>query len=272
MSDALQRVVITTPDPEAPAGHEEAMIALVDSKAAPAPSDRPAWLPEKFKTPEDMAASYAALESKLGAGVPASPATPAAPVTPPVVDPAAPVVPPVVPGDAAAAVAKAGLNMADLNAEYAKDGSISDTSYTKLAAAGFDKATVDNYVAGQQALVTLFETDVKSVTPGGPEKFPEMVEWAKANMTEAQITEFNAAVSSGNKDRAKLAVMGLGSAFTAAVGSEPALIGGRPVPAGNGDVYESLAQMQKDMSSKEYKTDPAFRSKVQAKLGRSSIM
>tara|TARA_R110000822_G_scaffold45294_8_gene121235 strand:- start:906 stop:1616 length:711 start_codon:yes stop_codon:yes gene_type:complete len=31
-------------------------------------SDRPEWLPEKFSTPEDMAASYSSLESKLGQG------------------------------------------------------------------------------------------------------------------------------------------------------------------------------------------------------------
>ena len=30
--------------------------------------DRPEWLPEKFKSPEDMAASYSALESKLWQG------------------------------------------------------------------------------------------------------------------------------------------------------------------------------------------------------------
>lgn len=268
MSDALQRVVITTPDPVAPAGHEAAMIALVDSKEAPAPSDRPAWLPEKFKTAEDMAASYAELERKQSGAAPV-----VAPVVAPEAAPAvAPEAAPVVPGDAAAAVVKAGLNMADLNAEYANTGAISDNSYSKLAAAGFDKTTVDSYVAGQQALVTLFETDVKSATPGGPEKFPEMVEWAKVNMSEAQIAEFNAAVGSGNKDRAKLAVMGLGSAFTAAVGSEPTLLGGRPAMATAGDVFESLTQMKAAMSSKEYKTDPAYRAKVQAKLGRSSIM
>jgi hypothetical protein len=31
-------------------------------------SDRPEWLPEKFKSPEDMALSYSELESKLGQG------------------------------------------------------------------------------------------------------------------------------------------------------------------------------------------------------------
>lgn len=263
MSDALERVTITIPDTVAPPGHDAAMIALVDSKAAPAATDRPAWLPEKFKTPEDMAASYAALETKLG--TPA--AAVAAPVTPAVADTAAPVA-----AQADAAVVKAGLNMAELNTEFATSGSLSEASYTKLAAVGFDKATVDSYVAGQQALVAQFENDVKSATPGGPEKFPEMVEWAKVNMSEPQIAEFNAAVSSGNKDRARLAVAGLGAAFSKDVGSEPSLQNGRQGAASAGDVFESIAQMQVAMSSKEYKTDPAFRAKVQAKLGRSSIM
>jgi len=31
-------------------------------------SDRPEWLPEKFKTPEDLVTSYSALEGKLGKG------------------------------------------------------------------------------------------------------------------------------------------------------------------------------------------------------------
>ena len=29
------------------------------------PSERPEWLPEKFKTPEDLAKSYSELEKKL---------------------------------------------------------------------------------------------------------------------------------------------------------------------------------------------------------------
>ena len=42
----------------------EATEAPVVSEA----TDRPEWLPEKFKTPEDLASSYTALEQKLGAG------------------------------------------------------------------------------------------------------------------------------------------------------------------------------------------------------------
>lgn len=260
MSDALERVTLVTPDPVAPVGHDEAMIALVDAKAAEN-SDRPDWLPAKFKTPEDMAASYAALEAKQGGAQPAE--TPVVPSAAIPVD--------ATPADANAVVVKAGLNMSELNTEFAASGTLSEASYTKLAAVGFDKAAVDQYVAGQQALQAAFQTEVMASTPGGADKYGEMVEWAKVNMTDAQISAYNTAVGSGNKDQAKLAVAGLGASFKAAVGSEPALQGGR-VNGAVADVFESLAQMKVAMSDKRYKTDHAYRSAVQQKLGRSNIM
>lgn len=262
MSDALERVVLVTPDAVAPVGHDQKMIDLVDSKAAASvpPVERPAWLPEKFKTVEDMAASYAALEAKQSAA------------TPEVV---APVVTPVVtvdaPADATAVVQKAGLDMNVLNTEFAQTGTLSADSYAKLAVVGFDKSAVDNYVAGQNALATQFQSEVMAVTPGGAEKYSEMVEWAKANLSPAEITAYNASVSTGDKDRAKLAVAGLGASFTAAVGNEPTLKGGR-TGGSSADVFESLAQMKVAMSDKRYKSDHAYRATVQAKLGRSNIM
>lgn len=266
---SVESVVLLTPDSgAAPAGHDQAMMDLADGKPAAAPS-RPDWLPEKFKTVEEMATSYKELESKLGGAKPA--ATPEA--TPVVTPPVAPVdALKVAPADpAAAAVATAGLDMAALNAEFATAGTLSDVSMAKLAAAGFDKATVDNYVAGQQALMTAHQADVMTATPGGADRYPAMVEWAKANLSAPQIDAYNAAVSSGNKDTAKLAVAGLGAQFTASVGSEPTLASGRVTPASS-DVFESLQQMKVSMSDPRYKNDPAFRPSVAAKLGRSSIM
>ena len=263
MSDALERVTLVTPDPVAPEGHDAAMIALVDAKATEN-SGRPDWLPAKFATAEDMAASYAALEAKQGGAKPTD-----APVVTPVDKPADALA--ITPTDATAVVEKAGLNMNELNTEFATLGNLSEASYTKLAAVGFDKAAVDNYVAGQQALQAAFQTEVMSATPGGAEKYQDMVAWAKVNMTPEQINAYNTSVSSGNKDQAKLAVAGLGASFKAAVGYEPNLQGGQ-VNGGIADVFESLAQMKAAMSTKEYKTDSAYRAKVQAKLGRSSIM
>lgn len=266
MSDGLERVTIVTPNEPPPEGHDEKMIALVDSKAAAAAAgERPEWLPSKFATVEELAASYKELESKLGGTKPeaAAPAPATAPTTPPAVTP--------IPTDPAAAVAAAGLDMAALNAEYASTGDLSEASRAALAAKGFDKATVDNYIEGQKARATQFQADVLSATPGGAEKYAEMVAWAKANLTEAEVVAYNKAIDTNDANVAKLAVAGLGARFTAAVGSEPTLIGGKP-DAAQGDVFGSIAEMKVAMSDKRYRDDPAYRRSVAEKLGRSNIL
>ena len=97
-----------------------------------------------------------------------------------------------------------------------------------------------------------------------------MIEWAKANMTPAEIAAYNAAVSSGNADQAKLAALGLSAKFSKAVGSDPQrLLGGQK--AGSDDVFESTAQVTEAMRDPRYAKDPAYRAKVQAKLSRSNI-
>lgn len=267
----VQSVTLITPNPVAPPDHDAKMIALVDSKSQPpapalppvdAPADRPSWLPEKFKTAEEMATSYAALEAKLS-GAKAPEATPPAKTADPLAIPPADVV--------ADAVASAGLDMAAMSAEFAAEGDLSEATRAALAAKGFDKATVDGYIAGQQALATQFQNDVMSATPGGADKYSEMVEWAKVNLSEADIAAYNTAVNTSDRAVAKLAVAGLGVRFAAAVGSEPVLSGGR-VAASAGDSFASLQEMKVAMGSYEYKTDPAFRAKVAEKLARSSIM
>ena len=261
----IDRVTLITPDAVAPEGHDAKMMAVVDAAAAKnAPTDRPSWLPEKFATVEDLAASYAELEAHQGSAK--KEAAPEA-ATP---DPAK-VDTPETPADPSSVVAKAGLDMGALNSEYAKDGKLSEDSLAKLEAVGVDRATVDQYIAGRVALSAAYDLDVTSVTPGGSEAYAGMAEWAKVNMSPAEIDSYNDAVSSGNKDRAKLAVQGLGARYTADVGNEPRLMGGR-TGTSQADSYESLAQMKVDMKDPRYKNDPAFRRVVAEKLGRSPIM
>ena len=50
---------------EAAAADGRDFVTAEDVQAAQ-PQDRPEWLPEKFKTPEDLAKSYTELQSKLG--------------------------------------------------------------------------------------------------------------------------------------------------------------------------------------------------------------
>lgn len=270
----MESIVIATPNTPSPEGHDAAMIAKADAATAAAaaaaggtpvvppvvtPAVRPEGIPEKFWDAEkgevrvaDLAKSYSELESKNGRP------TETPPVVPPVVDPAA------------AAATKAGLDMAALEAEYRTDGKISDANLAKLKDAGFAEADVATYIAGREALVAQFESGVMEAAPGGAAKYGEMMEWAKANLSQPEIAAYNKAMESGDVNQAKLAAAGVGVKFSAAVGSEPDLAGGR-VTTAPGDVYASMAQVTADMKDPRYGKDPAFRATVQAKLGRSEL-
>jgi hypothetical protein len=260
----VDTVVIQSTPPEAPEDHDQKMVAKVDAANAPPPAegtegtppeDRPQWLPEKFKSPEDMAKAYAELESKLGQKPAETP----------------PTEPQAEPQEAQQALAEKGLDLQDFSAEFAQKGELSTESYEKLEKAGFDRKLVDQYIEGQRALAAQYETSIMGEV-GGTEKYTEMVTWAKANMTPAEIDAFNTAVSSGNKEQAKLAVLGLNTKYLQSVGSDPQrLIGGRNV-AESSDTFESMAQVTAAMKDPKYKSDPAYRAKVQSKLARSNVM
>ena len=266
MADVDSVVITSTPE-VAPEGHDAKMVALVDGATNPSkdlleggdPASRPEWLPEKFQSVEDMAKAYAELEAKLGAK----------PQDNPQADPAT--------ADTnqsgqnpEQALNEKGLDLSTFTTEFNTKGELSAESYAKLAAAGFDKGIVDNYINGQKAVAAQYETAVTAEV-GGSEKYSEIVTWAKANMTDAEINAYNAAVSSGDLAQAKLAVLGLSAKFSKANGNEPRLVQGRTTSASE-DVFESTAQLTEAMRDQRYRNDPAFRAKVQSKLARSNIL
>lgn len=261
----VDTVVIQSTPPATPGDHDQKMIDKVDAASNPPvegtegtpPEDRPQWLPEKFKSPEDMAKAYSELEAKLGQAKPADP---------PAADPAAPS-----PADPEAALADKGLDLQDFSSEFAQKGELSAESYEKLAKAGYSRQIVDQYIEGQRAVAARFETDIMSEV-GGAEKYSAITAWAKANLTPQEIAAYNTAVSSGNADQAKLAALGLGAKFERANGSDPQRLLGGQGAGSAGDVFESMAQVTAAMKDPLYKNDPAFRAKIQAKLSRSNVI
>lgn len=261
----LNTVVIQTPETtgDAPADHNQKMIdkangvlTTADPETPPV-GDRPAWLPEKFKSPEEMAASYAALESKLGA--------PAEPVA----EPADPTANSVSADDKAVddALSKSNLSLQEFSQEFDAKGELSEASYAKLLTAGFDKSLVDNYIAGQQARASLHTAELKN-SVGGDQAFNEMTQWAKATLTPSEINAYNASVSSSNIDAAKLALSGLKARYTAANGKEPTFVkaqGAQTVA----DQFNSNHEVKAAMKDPRYKQDSAYRASVAQKIARS---
>lgn len=265
----VDTVVIQSTPPAAPEDHDQKMAAKVDqanaappvegTEGTPPAEDRPQWLPEKFKSPEDMAKAYAELEAKLGQAKPAAPAE----NTP---EPSQ-----ATSADAEKQLADKGLNLQDFSAEFAQKGELSAESYEKLAKAGYDKGLVDQFIEGQKARASQFESAIKTEV-GGADAYVNMVTWAKANLSPSEIDAYNAAVSSGNADQAKLAALGLKMKFDTANGSDPQRLLGGQGSTSTADVFESVAQLKEAMKDPRYKTDSAYRAQVQQKLGRSNVL
>lgn len=258
-------MVETVTIPAAPSGPTlEQQAAALDAAKAAANSanpplngeeeaqERPEWLPEKFKTVEDMAKAYAELEKAKGKGKDETP--------------------PASEEDANAAVESAGLNMEALSAEYSENGDLSEASYEALAKQGITKEMVEVYISGQEARLQSVRSELLAPVGGDETVYAELTGWAADNLSDAEIESFNSVLESGNVPAIKLAVADLSTKYKNANGTEPGReLGGKP-GAGGAAVYESTADLMKDMQNPEYAKNPAFRAKVSAKLERSNIL
>ena len=218
--------------------------------------ERPSWLPEKFKSPEDLAKAYDELERKLSAGQKPDAAQTEDKTDEPSQD------------EVKAAVDSAGLDFDALTAEFSQNGDISAESREALAKAGYGEDLIDNYLEGQRAIMQLNRMEVFNEA-GGEDAYVAMTTWAAAALSDAEINAYNEAVESGDKAKVKLAVAGLKAKFEASNGVEPKLVNGGTGQI-SGDVFRSTAELTAAMRDPRYKTDPAYRADVQSKLARSN--
>jgi len=271
MGDTLSVSMDTSKDVAIPTLEEEA--AKYDNLDSSA-EDRPEWLPEKFKSAEDLARAYSELEKKLGTRTPAQEekvaetnSTEEAEADTGEGDEQET---PTAEEQAREVTEKAGLNFDELSKSYWEDGSLTEAQYAKLDEAGIPKAIVDQFIAGQEALIDSTRQSVFN-SVGGENNYNAMTEWAANNFSPEEIAAYNGAVNSGDSASAMMAVKGLKARFDATVGFEPQReVRGETARAG-ATTYRSISEMEKDMADPRYKNDPAFRRDVERKLARSDI-
>lgn len=227
---------------------------IVDPTKAVTPpakaDERPTWLPEKFKTAEDMAVAYKELETKQG--------------QPAKVEP--------IPADAAAAaVEKAGLDVTAISKEYTDNGGkLTEATMKTLATKGITPEMVTGYISGLQAQATQTRTEMEAIA-GGAEKLQSVYSWAKTNLAPQEIKAYDDLIGAGNFALAKTVLHGIVSRFTTATGTDPKLVTGGVVHAADAPPYESTAQVREAMSDPRYQTDEAYRQKVAKRLGNTSM-
>lgn len=239
-------------DPES----EEAVDAVSEEQTQETQEDRPEWLPEKFKSPEDMANAYSELEKKMGAG-----ANEQEQEEGETTDEEEQ------PDDNT----KEDTNTNDVIVEASKeffenDGVISEETYKNLAEIGLPKELVDSYAAGQQALQQSEEGSIKSVTEGN---WDQMAEWAANNLSPEEVETFDEIVQNGTVEQARLATKGLYAQFKAENGVSPKLVQGA-VSGSSTMPFKSNQELARAMSDPRYKSgDKSYHEEIDRRIAAS---
>lgn len=227
-------------------GTTKVTIDTTPKPAAPAADpNRPKWLPEKFKTPEDFAAAYKELETKQGAKPAAEP-------------------------DNKPAIDTSKVDMPALAKEFAEKGKLSPETLKSLETKGIPAAAVDAYVAGLQAQAGALRSSLIAVA-GGEDQLKAIYDWAGQNLSQAEVTAYNAQVNSGNTETAKLALSGIVSKYAAATGTDPKLVSGEETPAGGEAGFASDAEIVAAMSDPRYAIDEAYRKQVAKRMEKTEM-
>ena len=229
----------------------------------------------KFKSVEDLAASYKELECKLGAATEEDQAETSeqeeTETTESDFDAEEYY------GDGLASVLEeVGIDPQEISNRFTETGEINDDDYAKLGEAGFSKQVIDTYLDGlRNGGVTgedIASAQIQGIKDsiGGDDNYSKMVAWAVDNLPANEVNEFNSLTETGNATAIKFAVQGLYSQYNNAMGVEPNLVTGRASQSGP-TPFRSTAEVVTAMSDPRYGKDVTYTEDVQRRIGSSDV-
>ena len=207
---------------------------------------RPNWLPEKFKSAEELAKAYGELEKKMSAPKEEVP-------------------------ESAEEAPEEVQQLDKYYEEYTENNELSDKSYTELESMGLSRDLVDGYIAGQKALA---DNDVATIhnVVGGQDNYANLLDWSAKNLSQTEKDAFNDTIDNGSTEQVKIAVLGLMSKAGMTPNSNQQNLFEGDVNVTNTDSFGSVAQVTEAMNDPRYAKDPAYRKEVEEKLARSSVI
>lgn len=211
--------------------------------------DRPAWLPAKFNSVEDLAKGYTALEQQFHARTSAEGGNNDLTITSPDNQ-------------------GKGLNLDGLAQEFVQgQGRLSEATLRSLEAKGISRADAMSLAESRvSAAVAVADSVFNEV--GGRDAYTQLTQWASANLSPAEQQAFNSAVKAG-RAQAMLAVRGLKMSYESANGKLPNLEqGGRPGTGGGG--FRSMQEQMAAQKDPRYGSDPAYTDDVMKKIEASA--
>ncbi len=227
----------------------------------------------KFKSVEDLAASYKELEGKLGQ---VSEEDQATEETEEQTQEEGEFNAEEYYGDGLASVLEeVGIDPVDITDRFNESGEISEDDYSKLSEAGFSKQVVDTYLDGLRGVGEGDEIPTQQIqnikdSVGGDQAYEQMADWCQQNLSEQEIKAFDKITETADAPVIQLAVEGLYTRYQNAMGVEPDLVTGRPAASGP-NPYRSTAEVVAAMSDKRYGKDVSYTEDVQNRLAGSDV-
>ena len=226
----------------------------------------------KFKSVEDLAASYKELEGKLGQVTEEDqPQSEEETETTDSEFNAEEYY-----GDGLASVLEeVGIDPQEISERFYNDDGISEDDYAKLGEAGFSRQIIDTYLdglrgGGQSEDIASNQIQGIKDSVGGDENYSKMVAWALESLPAEEVKAFNDLTETANAPAIKLAVQGLYSQYNNAMGVEPSLVSGR-ASSGGPTPFRSTAEVVTAMSDPRYGKDVTYTEDVQRRLGGSDV-
>lgn len=225
-----------------------------DQQVSEQTPERPEWLPEKFKSAEDMANAYQELEKKQSTKQEEEKSNENT-EEPKAEDPK------ISSQDTDAAIQKA-------SESFNQNGKLGDKDYINLEKVGISREMVDTYIKGQEAIADGITLEIHN-SVGGGDNYEAMSNWASENLPESEIKAYDNLVENASVDEAKIAVQGLYARFIQSGGKPPNLTQGN-VTGSSVKPFNSAAQVTAAMSDPRYANDPAYRATIERRLAVSN--
>lgn len=257
----------------APGQEELAQQLMGGAELQPEPQQESELIGGKFNTQEDLLKAYQELERKQSQGSTDSDSSAQTQAY--------------TPEDALGvygeeivnAVSEAGLNMADLMWQADNGGDISQHYDALAQAIGVPRQVVENYVSkAQPAAAPEGVVDEVAIMNevGGQEAFNQLSDWARSNLSQQELADYNAVVDGGNNQAIRWALKAMQARSAGPASTEPRLIRGQ-APSTEVRKFNSKAEVLEAMNKRDsrgrklYEVDTAYQQKFAELLSNSNV-
>jgi len=148
---------------------------------------------------------------------------------------------------------------AELDTEFTTNGGLSDEYYDKLNKMGIPSKVVDKYLDGLKSEASLFTNNVYSLA-GGEENYNDIKAWAEDTYSQKELD----IIASGTHEEILFKMKGVKAEYESKVkqGDSGRLYGNK---GSNGSGYKDQQEYLLDVMSPEYRKNPKYKAKVEAK-------